>query len=99
MEAMSLERPVVAVNAGGPAEIIVDGESGLLAPPRNTYAIADRAAEILRDPDLAGRLGKAARERVRTVFRPEQAARLAEKIYREILWETGALVGSRLEGF
>lgn len=99
MEAMSLERPVVAVNAGGPAEIIVDGESGLLAPPRNTYAIADRAAEILRDPQLAGRLGKAARERVRTVFLPEQAARLAEKIYREILWETGTLVGSRLEGF
>lgn len=91
MEAMSLERPVVAVRSGGPTEIVVDGESGLLAPPRNTYAIADRAVEILRDRELARRLGEGARERVRAVFRPEQTARLTEEVYREVLWEAGTL--------
>ncbi len=91
MEAMSLERPVVAVKSGGPAEIIVDGESGLLAPARNTYAIADRAAVVLGDPDVARRLGKAARERMHTTFRPEQTARLTEEVYREVLWEAGTL--------
>jgi len=87
MEAMSLERPVVAVRAGGPAELIVDGESGLLAPPKNTYAIADRAVQILKDRDLAARLGKAARVRVESHFRPEQTARLVEQAYQDVLWQ------------
>jgi glycosyltransferase involved in cell wall biosynthesis len=87
MEAMSLERPVVAVRAGGPAELIVDGESGLLAPPKNTYAIADRVVQALKDRDLAARLGKAARLRVESHFRPEQTAKLVEQIYQDVLWQ------------
>ncbi|MBM3500307.1 MAG: glycosyltransferase family 4 protein, partial [Armatimonadetes bacterium] len=87
MEAMSLQRPVVAVRSGGPAELIVDGESGLLAPPRNTYAIADRVVQVLKDRELAGRLGQAARLRVESHFRPEQTARLVEQIYQDVLWQ------------
>jgi len=87
MEAMSLERPVVAVGSGGPAELIVDGESGLLAPPKNTYAIADRVVQVLKDRSLAARLGKAARLRVESHFRPEQTARLIEQVYQDILWQ------------
>ncbi len=86
MEAMALERPVVAVRSGGPAELIVDGESGLLAPPKNTYAIADRVVQALKDRDLATRLGKAARLRVESHFRPEQTARLVEQVYQDALW-------------
>jgi glycosyltransferase involved in cell wall biosynthesis len=87
MEAMSLERPVVAVRSGGPMELIVDGESGLLAPPKNTYALADRAVQALKDRDLAERLGKAARQRIEAHFRPEQTARLIEQVYQDVLWQ------------
>jgi len=90
MEAMALERPVVAVRSGGPAEIIVDGESGLLAPPKNTYAIADRVVQVLKAPELAGRLGKAARVRIETSFRPEQTAKLVEQVYEDVLWQATA---------
>jgi glycosyltransferase involved in cell wall biosynthesis len=98
MEAMALERPVVAVASAGPAEIVLDGESGLLAPPRNTYAIAERVIRLLRDRDLAARLGRAARERIRTAFRPEQAARMTEEVYRAVLWESGGLGSAAREG-
>jgi len=87
MEAMSLERPVVAVRSGGPAELIVDGESGLLAPPKNTYAIADRVVQVLKDRGLGRRLGQAARLRIETHFRPEQTARLVQQVYEDVLWQ------------
>jgi glycosyltransferase involved in cell wall biosynthesis len=88
MEAMSLERPVVAVRSGGPAELIVDGESGLLAPPKNTYAISDRVVQVLKDRDLARRLGQAARLRIESHFRPEQTAQLVQQVYEDVLWQT-----------
>jgi glycosyltransferase involved in cell wall biosynthesis len=90
MEAMALARPVVAVGAGGPAELVVDGESGLLAPPRNTYAIADRVVHVLKDPALAHLLGQAARARIETHFHPGQTARLVEQVYADVLWQAGA---------
>lgn len=90
MEAMSLERPVVAINSAGPAELIDDGETGLLAPPKNTYAIADRVVELLKDRELARRLGQAARVRIYDAYRPEQTARLTEQLYREVLWRRSA---------
>jgi glycosyltransferase involved in cell wall biosynthesis len=90
MEAMALERPVIAVRSGGPAELIVDGESGLLAPPKNTYAIADRVVQVLKDRDLAARLGKAARLRIEAHFRPEQTAKLVQQVYEDVLWQRTA---------
>jgi glycosyltransferase involved in cell wall biosynthesis len=93
MEAMALERPVVAVGAAGPAEIIVDGETGLLAPSSDPYAMSERVVRLLRDPELARRLGQAARHHIQTSFPPERTARTVEEVYRAVLWDTGALRG------
>ncbi len=95
MEAMALERPVVAVNAAGPGELIVDGETGMLVPPRNTYAIADAVVAVLQDAAFGRRLGQAARARIEDSFRPEQTARLTEQLYQEVLWRRLNAEGAR----
>jgi trehalose synthase len=68
-EAMWKARPVVASAAGGIVDQIDDGREGiLLADPSDLGALAGALRRMLRDPAAAGRLGEAARERVRRDF-------------------------------
>jgi len=68
-EAMWKERPVVASRVGGIQDQIVDGLSGILIDdPADLAAFGVAIGGVLRDPDLAERLGRAARERVRERF-------------------------------
>ena len=62
LEALASARPVVAPAAGGPAELLDDGV-GRLYPPGDAAAAAARLVEVLRDPELASRLGQEARRR------------------------------------
>ncbi len=64
IEAMALGVPTIGTDAAGPKEIIVDGESGLLVPPKDPEALARAIASIHDDPQLATRLGRAGRERI-----------------------------------
>jgi glycosyltransferase involved in cell wall biosynthesis len=64
VEAMTLGRPVVASAAGGPPEYITDGVDGLLVPPGDARALADAVQRLVDDPELARRLGSAARAKV-----------------------------------
>ena len=60
------ERPVVTARAGGLAQQVLDGETGLLAD--TTEEFADRAARLLYDPELARRLGRAGHQHVAKHF-------------------------------
>jgi glycosyltransferase involved in cell wall biosynthesis len=64
VEAMAASRPVVATQAGGPAEIVVHGETGLLVPPAEPEALATAISKLLCDSDLSRRFGEAGRERM-----------------------------------
>lgn len=68
MEAMAMELPVVVTGAGGVRELVADGADGLLVEPRDPQQMADAIRNVLRDPDLAERLGKAARTKVMEAF-------------------------------
>jgi glycosyltransferase involved in cell wall biosynthesis len=68
LEAMAMELPVVAATAGGMAEAITDGVDGMLVPPRDPAAIADRVATLVQAPALRAALGRAARARVEHEF-------------------------------
>ena len=57
-----LARPIIATNVGGNLEIIKDGETGLLIPPKNTDALYNAMLRLLEDKKLQQRLGEAARK-------------------------------------
>ena len=58
LEAMASEIPVIATTVGGIPELIDDGETGFLIPPRNTDAIVERVNMLLRKKGLAQTIGK-----------------------------------------
>jgi glycosyltransferase involved in cell wall biosynthesis len=68
LEAMAMERAVVASNVGGIPEVIVDGESGLLTPSGDMQRLGSALAQLVTDPTLRRQLGIAARQRVEERF-------------------------------
>jgi len=68
LEAMAHARPVVATGVGGLRDLVVDGETGLVVPPRDPAALRAALERLLRDPGLRLRLGAAGRERARERF-------------------------------
>ena len=74
MEAMSAGLPVVASAISGIPELVEDGVSGLLVPPRDAAAIARALRRLAADPALRERLGRAGRNRVLAEFDLEDSA-------------------------
>jgi glycosyltransferase involved in cell wall biosynthesis len=75
LEAMAAARPVVASHVGGLAEVVADGESGLLVVPGDPVSLAAALASLAADPATRRRLGEAGRARVLARY---TAARMAE---------------------
>src|SRR6185503_4719271 len=75
LEAMAASRPVVASRVGGLAEVVVDGDTGVLVPPSDPPALAAGLTRLARDPGLRARYGAAGRARVLAVY---SGARMAE---------------------
>lgn len=71
MEAMAARRPVVASRLSGIPELIDDDESGWLVPPNDAAALATAVRRLLRDPELARRMGARGRAKVQSDFRLE----------------------------
>lgn len=86
-EAMALGVPVIGSAAGGNPELIVDGESGLLVPPRDPAAMAAAARRLLSDRDLAARLARGGRQRVAAGFSSEARLGRIEELYRRLIAE------------
>lgn len=72
LEAMATGLPVVATRVGGNAELVVEGETGLLVPPSDTDALAKAIGVYVADPALARRHGAAGRNRVLRDFSMER---------------------------
>lgn len=85
LESMNHGVPVVATRVGGNPELVVEGETGFLVPPRNPEAFAERVTALLRDPVLRRRLGAAGRRRVEERFDIRAAASRYLAVYEEVL--------------
>jgi glycosyltransferase involved in cell wall biosynthesis len=68
VEAQACARPVIASRLGGPAEIVVDGASGLLVEPRSPQQLAEAIVQLARTPQLIGELGVTGRARALREF-------------------------------
>jgi glycosyltransferase involved in cell wall biosynthesis len=68
LEAMAMSRPVVASNVGGIPEMVQDGVTGLLVPPRDPRALAAAIARLLVDHQLADTLARAGHDLVHDRF-------------------------------
>jgi phosphatidylinositol alpha-mannosyltransferase len=84
VEAMAAGVPVVASRTAGYDEVVRDGVDGLLVAPGDPSAAAKAVRRLLRDPDLAGRLAAAGRERARAFSWDVVTDRL-EAIYRDVM--------------
>jgi glycosyltransferase involved in cell wall biosynthesis len=64
LQAQAMARAVVATTVGGIPEVVEDGVTGLLVPPRDPDALAGKIQSVLDDPALRTRLGEAARQSI-----------------------------------
>jgi len=85
LDAMACGKPIVATNVGGIPEVVVDGETGLLVPPRDASALASAIARLLGDPQLRERMGAAGLERVQTKFSAEHMVGNTLAVYKRVL--------------
>ncbi len=89
LEAMACGVPVVASKVGGLAETVIDGVTGLHVPPRAPAAIAAATRQLLDDPELRQRLGRAAVHQAR-LYGWDRVARLTGTALARIATRAGA---------
>jgi glycosyltransferase involved in cell wall biosynthesis len=90
IEALAAGRPVVATRVGGVPDVVRDGEDGFLVEPGATGDLADRLAELARDPGLRERMGRAGRERVLPRYAVGRLVDDVDRLYRSLLASSSA---------
>lgn len=90
LEAMALAKPVVAVMKGGPAEIVVDGETGSLVSESNPTAIAAAVRKLLEAPEERIEMGSAGRRRIEQSFSARQMASETIDVYHKAVLRASA---------
>jgi glycosyltransferase involved in cell wall biosynthesis len=85
LDAMALGKPVVATQAGGIPEVVQDGVTGLLVPPRDPLALAQAVLHLLRHSEQGKAFGEAGRQRVAEGFTAERMAGLTLQVYERLL--------------
>jgi L-malate glycosyltransferase len=74
----------VATDVGGTREVIVDGETGFIVPPRSAELLAERINRLLSDDALRNRFGTAARQRAQSLFSEERVLGEYGAVYRRL---------------
>lgn len=88
LEAMIQSTPVVATRVGALAEIVVEGETGLLVPARDSAALGSAISTLLADSEGAAAMGRAGRKRYEDHFRLQQMIDGTFEVYRHVLGES-----------
>jgi len=89
LEAMAVGLPAVASRVGGIPEVVAEGETGLLVPPRDPGALAAAIDQLLADPAARERMGRAARRAVEARFSLDQAIDRTIALYQELAGPPG----------
>jgi len=89
LESMAAGVPVIATRVGGNPEVVEDGVSGLLVPPRDSAALAAATVRLLEDEALALRVGQAGRQRVADLFSIDGSVHETERLYQRLVEAKG----------
>ena len=89
LEAMAASRSVVASRVGGVPEIVEDGTEGFLVEPMDVHGLTERCLRLIQSPELAQKMGQAARARVERDFSAENMADRVAMLYQELI-ESGS---------
>ena len=84
-EAMASGLPVIASNVDGIPEIVVDGETGILVPPKSPQELAEAVLILAKDPKRRREMGEAGRERVESHFSMKAMGTKFEQLYQGLL--------------
>lgn len=85
LESMSHCIPVVVTKVGGNPELVVNGETGYLVPPKKPDAFAERVIELLRDPLRRAHMGEKARQRIQEFFDLRKVTSEYLQVYEDLL--------------
>jgi glycosyltransferase involved in cell wall biosynthesis len=85
LEAMALQKPIVASNIGWATEIIDDGVDGFLVNPKDHSTYANKIVALLEDPELQKQFGSAARKKVEQKFSMEVVAQQSLAFYEKMI--------------
>ena len=81
LEAMAAGKPVIATNVGGVPEMVAEGDTGILAPPRDAESLAEAILELLESPEKRRAMGEKGRRRVMEYFSIEKMVERYEEFY------------------
>lgn len=85
LEAMACAKPVVGTRVGGIPELVADGETGTIVPPRDPAAMADAIVHLLNNPEKLHSMGVTGQERVAEHFDLSICAQKHEAVYNAVL--------------
>jgi glycosyltransferase involved in cell wall biosynthesis len=85
LESMAASKPVVATKVGGSPEMVMDGITGYLTPPKDIQAMANAIINLLQNPDKAKAMGNAGKKLVEEKFTVEAMVKKYEKLYFSLL--------------
>ena len=77
--------PIVATHVGGIPEVVLDGETGLLVPPKDPEQLARSIIKLLKDPSLASRMAENGYQRLKTYFDIKDTVSKTERMYKELI--------------
>lgn len=84
LEAMAMQKPVIATDIPGNDEVVTGGVDGILVPPANRQKLAEAIISLIEDPDKAREIGEKARKKIIENFREKKMIQKTEAIYHEI---------------
>jgi len=92
LEAMAAGVPPIATRVGGVNEVVQDGKTGLLVPPRDSHALAEGIMSLLNDGSLAKEIGESAREVAAGRFSLARMVQAYQEIYASLLRKRGGRI-------
>jgi glycosyltransferase involved in cell wall biosynthesis len=82
---MACGLPVISTPVGGVPEAVMPEETGLLVPPQDPDALAAAILRLVREPDLARRMGAAGRLRAERHFSVDRVVTSIHSLYETLL--------------